>query len=134
MPERVSSLCVTGTGADNTMAASSAATAKWAKRARIGRPNDSATERSAMSMAAAPSVVWDEFPAVMSGAVSGSQLWAGGSAASASIVEERRMPSSLRRDSPVRLPSSALMGTAIASRSKCPLSQLSAARRWDSSA
>ena len=63
-----------------------------------------------MSMAAAPSVVCDELPAVMSGAVSGSQFWAGGSAASASIVEERRMPSSVRRNSPVRLPSSALIG------------------------
>ncbi len=87
-----------------------------------------------MSMAAAPSVVCEELPAVMSGAVSGSQFWAGGRAASASIVEERRMPSSARRNSPVRLPSSALMGTATASRSKCPLSQLSAARRWDSRA
>ena len=38
------------------------------------------------------------------------------------------MPSSARRNSPVRLPSSALIGTARASRSKCPLSQLSAAR------
>ena len=47
-----------------------------------------------MSMAAAPSVVCEEFPAVMSGAVSGSQLWAGGSAARAWRVEERRMPSS----------------------------------------
>ena len=36
----------------------------------------------------------------MSGAVSGSQLWAGGRAASASIVEERRMPSSERREFP----------------------------------
>ncbi len=116
------------------MAASSAATAKWAKRARTGRPSDSATARSAMSMAAAPSVVCDELPAVMSGAVSGSQLCAGGSAASASIVELRRMPSSLRRYSPVSVPSSALIGTATASRSKWPSSQLSAARRCDSSA
>ena len=59
-------------------------------------------------MAAAPSVVCDALPAVMSGAVSGSQFWAGGSAASASRVELRRMPSSLRRNSPVRLPSSRL--------------------------
>ena len=87
-----------------------------------------------MSMAAAPSVVCDELPAVMSGAVSGSQCWAGGSVASASAVVVRRIPSSARRNSPVRLPSSALIGTARASRSKCPLSQLSAARRCDSSA
>ena len=121
MPERSSSLWVTGTGAESTMAASSAATAKWAKRARIGRPSASATERSAMSMAAAPSVVCDELPAVMSGAVSGSQCWAGGSAASASSVELRRMPSSDRRNSPVRLPSSALIGTAMASRAEVPV-------------
>ena len=116
------------------MAASSAATAKWAKRARTGRPSSSATARSAISMAAAPSVVCDELPAVMEGAVSGSQLWAGASAASFSIVEPRRMPSSVRRNSPVRLPSSALIGTGMASRSKCLVSQLSAARRCDSRA
>ena len=57
MPDRLSSLWVTGTGADSTMAASSAVTAKCAKRARIGRPSDSATARSAINMAAAPSVV-----------------------------------------------------------------------------
>ena len=34
-----------------------------------------------MSMAAAPSVICEEFPAVMSGAVSGSQFCAGGSPA-----------------------------------------------------
>jgi hypothetical protein len=49
-------------------------------------------------MAAAPSVVWDEFPAVMSGAVSGSHCWAGGSDASFSRLEDRRMPSSLARN------------------------------------
>ena len=38
MPERSSSLWVTGTGAESTMAASSAVTAKCAKRARTGRP------------------------------------------------------------------------------------------------
>ena len=104
MPERSSSLWVTGTGADSTMAASSAATAKCAKRARTGRPSASATARSAMSMAAAPSVVCDELPAVMSGAVSGSQLCAGGSAASASSVEVRRMPSSVAQELPGEAP------------------------------
>ena len=74
---------MTGTGADSTMTASSAVTAKWAKRARIGRPSDSATERSAMSMAAAPSVVCEALPAVMSGAVR-LPVRAGGRAASAS--------------------------------------------------
>ncbi len=83
-----------GTGADSTTAASSAATVAWAKRPRMGRPRRSATDRSAMSMAAAPSVIWEEFPAVMSGAVSGSQFWAGGSPAMASIEPLRRMPSS----------------------------------------
>ena len=92
MPERSSSFSVTGTGADSTMAASSAATAKWAKRARMGRPSRSATERSAISMAAAPSVVCDELPAVMSGAVSGSQLWAGARAARDSMVPPRADP------------------------------------------
>ena len=86
------------------MAASSAVTAKCANRARIGRPSASATDRSAMSMAAAPSVVCDELPAVMSGAVSGSQCCAGGSAASASAVEVRRMPSSTREDLPGERP------------------------------
>ena len=70
---------MTGTGADSTMAASSAATAKAWKRARMGSPRRSATDRSAMSMAAAPSVICDELPAVMSGAVSGSKDCAGGS-------------------------------------------------------
>jgi hypothetical protein len=58
-------------------------------------------------MAAAPSVVWDELPAVMDGAVSGSQLWAGGSEASFSSVEVRRMPSSISSEVPVKVPSSA---------------------------
>ena len=68
----------------------------------MGRPSSSAAARSAMSMAAAPSVICDELPAVMSGAVSGSQLCAGGSAASASM--RRRAPDAFvgRRSSPVR--------------------------------
>ena len=86
MPDRSRRRWVAGTGADSTMAASSAATVAWANRARTGSPSRSATDRSAISMAAAPSVICDEFPAVMSGAVSGSQFCAGGSPASASIV------------------------------------------------
>ena len=71
-------------------------------------------------MAAAPSVIWDEFPAVMSGAVSGSQLWAGGSPAIASIEPFRRIPSSASRWAPVNDPSSALIGTGIASAANRP--------------
>ena len=123
-----------GTGADSTMAASSAATVAWAKRARTGRPSRSATERSAMSMAAAPSVIWEAFPAVMSGAVSGSQLCAGGRPARASSEALRRMPSSASRDWPVKVPSSALTGTATASAAKWPESHEATARRWLSKA
>ena len=130
MPERSRSLRVAGTGADSTMAASSPATAKWAKRARIGNPRCSATDRSAMSMAAAPSVICDELPAVMSGAVSGSQLCAGGSAASASIVVARRMPSSAERTSPLGAPASSFTGTGRISRAKWPESVAAAARLW----
>jgi hypothetical protein len=67
IPDRSSRRSVAGTGADSTMAASSAATVAWANRPRMGRPSRSANERSAMSMAAAPSVIWEELPAVMSG-------------------------------------------------------------------
>ena len=87
-----------------------------------------------MSMAAAPSVICDELPAVMSGAVSGSKDWAGGSEASRSKVVSLRMPSSVRRNWSVRVPSSSRMGTGIASLAKCPESVAAAARRWLSSA
>ena len=129
IPERSSRRWVTGTGAESTTAASSARTAKWAKRARMGRPSASAVERSAMSMAAAPSVICEELPAVICRAVSGSQLWAGGSLARPSMVPVLRMPSSSRRNSPVGEPSSPFSGTATASLAKWPLSQASAARR-----
>ena len=58
---------------------SSAATTKCRNAARTVRPSDSATERSAMSMAAAPSEVCEAFPAVMSGATSDPswRRWAG---------------------------------------------------------
>ena len=51
-----------------------------------------------MSIAAAPSVICDEFPAVMSGAVSGSNDCAGASEASRSKVVSLRMPSSVREE------------------------------------
>ena len=105
-----------GTGADSTMAASSAATVAWANRARMGSPSRSATERSAMSMADAPSVICEELPAVMSGAVSGSQLCAGGSPAIDSIEPLRRMPSSAGQNLTGGQPSSSLIGTGTASR------------------
>ena len=66
MPDRSSSFLVAGTGADSEPR-SSAATTKCRNTARTVRPSDSATERSAMSMAAAPSEVCEAFPAVMSG-------------------------------------------------------------------
>ena len=66
----------------------------------------------------------------MSGAVSGSQFWAGGSPASASSVAFRRMPSSVSRDSPVGVPSSPLTGTGTASLAKWPESHEATARRW----
>src|SRR5207237_1375101 len=77
-PVRANSLRVTGLGADSVTTGSSASTAKCRSLARTGRPSRSAVSRLAISMAAAPSVICDELPAVMSGAVSGSQLWAGG--------------------------------------------------------
>ena len=83
-----------------------------------------------MSMAAAPSFICEEFPAVMSGAVSGSHDWAGGSAASFSRVPPRRMPSSIVSDSPVKDPSSDRRGTGTTSRLNVPPSQAAAARRW----
>ena len=86
MPERSISLYVTGTGAESTSTGSSAATAKWAKRARIGRPSRSATERSAISIAEAPSVICDELPAVIAGAGWSSETHAGGNDASFSSV------------------------------------------------
>ena len=116
------------------MAASSAATAKWAKRARMGSPSRSATERSAMSMAAAPSVICEEFPAVMSGAVSGSQVWAGARAG-------QRLHRPASADPLVGLERLAGEGAVLVldrhrrwppGRSG-PLSQASAARRWLSS-
>ena len=82
-----------------------------------------------MSMAAAPSVICDELPAVMSGAAS-SHPWADASDASFSSVVSRRMPSSTVSVSPVRVPSSSLTGTGRISRAKCPLSVAAAARRW----
>src|SRR5689334_5459314 len=68
MPVRPSSLRVTGFGADSTSTGSSARTAKCTNRARTGSPRRSAVARSAMSIAEAPSLIGDEFPAVMSGA------------------------------------------------------------------
>ena len=59
----------------------------------MGSPSRSATRRSATSIAAAPSVICEEFPAVMSGAVSGSHFWAGGRAAS--LLERRVAADSL---------------------------------------
>ena len=71
---------------------------------------------------------------MMSGAVSGSQDWAGGSPASDSMVPVRRMPSSVSRDPPVSFPSSSFSGTGRASDAKRPSSHAAAARRWLSSA
>ena len=84
-----------------------------------------------MSIAAAPSVVCDELPAVMSGAVSGSQCWAAGSPANASIVEERRMPSSARSNSPGQAAVLRLDRHGDGLPLEVPVVQLSAARRWD---
>ena len=102
------------------MAASSAATAKAWKRARMGSPSFSATDRSAISMAAAPSVICEEFPAVMSGAVSGSNDCAGGSAASASRVVVRAGCPRRGQDLTGEVPSSSRMGTGMASWAKWP--------------
>ncbi len=85
-------------------------------------------------MAAAPSVVWLELPAVMSFAVSGSHDCAGGSAAIFSSATSGRMPSSASSTSPVNSPSSSLIGTGRISLAKWPHSVAAAARRCDSTA
>ena len=90
--------------------------------------------RSAMSMAEAPSEVWEALPAVMSGAIEGSHDAALGSWASDSTVLSGRMPWSRSNSSPVSAPSSSLIGTGTVSLAKWPLSQFSWARRWDSTA
>ena len=87
-----------------------------------------------MSIAAAPSDICDAFPAVMSGAIDGSQDAAEGSAAIDSIVPPRRMPSSASRSSPVSRPSASLIGTGTNSVFTAPESTAAAARRCDSSA
>ncbi len=88
-----------------------------------------------MSIAAAPSVICDELPAVMAGAGWSADSHAGFSAASASREALRRMPSSVASISPVSSPVSAsLTGTGTISPGKKPLSVFSAARRCDWSA
>ena len=129
MPVRSSSLRVTGFGADSTSTGSSASTAKCTKRARIGRPSRSAVARSAISIADAPSLIGDEFPAVMSGAGCSSDSQTAGNSASCSSDVPRRIASSLRSTSPVGSPCSSMSGTGRTSRSKNPESTPAAARR-----
>ena len=74
IPERASSFRVTGLGALRTRTGSSAPTAKALKRARGVRLSSAAALAVVMRAAAAPSVICEELPAVMSLAVSGSQL------------------------------------------------------------
>ncbi len=80
-------------------------------------------------MAAAPSVICEELPAVMSGAVSGSQFCAGASPAIDSMEPLRRMPSSASSRPPENVPSSSFNGTGTASAANRPASQAAAARR-----
>ena len=79
-----------------------------------------------MSDAAAPSVICDELPAVITPS---SGLNAGFSLASFSTDESGRMPSSRVI---VSVPSSVMIGTGTISRSKRPSSVARAARRCDS--
>ena len=132
---RSRSLRVTGLGADSTRMASSPPTAKCRNTARYGRPRRSATDRSATSIAAAPSEVCDELPAVMSGAMAGSHLAAEPRPASVSTVVSgadalvRR--SSARRSRGPRRPAPAWGRSPSPNR---PDSVVTWARRWDSAA
>ena len=102
---------------------------QFRSRARIGRPSRSAVALSATIIADAPSVICDELPAVMSGAVSGSHDWAGDRPDRDSIEPFRRMPSSDSKNPPDTVPSSPFSGTGRASAAKRPSSQEAAARR-----
>ncbi len=125
---------MTGFGADSTSTASSPPTAKWRNTARIGRPRASATERSAISIAAAPSEVCDELPAVMSGAIAGSHFAADCRPARISTVVSGRIPSSASMISPVSAPCSSLTATGRISVLNAPETVASWARRCDSAA
>ena len=129
-PVRSSSLRVTGLGADSTSTASSAPTTMWRMRARIGRPSASATDRSATSMAAAPSLICDELPAVMAGARAGSHPAADGRPARMSVVVPGRIPSSVSTSSPVGSPSGPLRGTGTISAADRPSTVAAWARSW----
>jgi len=94
-------------------------------------PSDSAVSSAITSAAEAPSLTWDEEPAVTTQRISGwrcaaaSSKKAGRSRASASIEVSARMPSSWR----MTVPSGRVTGLIWAVRS--PASSAAAARRWD---
>src|SRR5262245_38048481 len=117
---RSSTLGVTGMGAVSISTGSSAASANAWNRARGVSPSLLAASSLATSTAAAPSVIWEEFPAV----TTPSGLNAGLSPASRSSVVSRRTPSSTTSRSP---PSSVAEMPTI-SRSNRPSSMARAAR------
>jgi hypothetical protein len=84
-----------------------------------------------MSTPAAPSVIWDELPAVIRPP---SGLNAGLSPANVSTVVSGRIPSSAPKISSVSCPSSSRTGIGMISSSKRPSVRARAARRWLSAA
>ncbi len=127
IPARSSTFAVDGMGPVSINTGSTPATANEWKRARGFRPSWAARSSEAMRTAAAPSVIWDELPAVMTP----SGLNAGLSVASFSTVLSGRIPSSALTSC---APSGPVTVTGTISRSKRPSSRARAARRCDSTA